>query len=103
MGFIRAWDAEYRKRMGNNHHENGAYYDDQSVFNALPRSDVQVKYLPSRRFPVGGNYFSDKSPTSPVLKWPKDDKVLMFHNNGIIGLEKKIQRLKSLDLWYSIP
>ena len=100
--FIRAWDAEYRKRLGNKHHKWGGM-SDQAVFNDLPRSDVQVTYLPSRRFPTGGNYFNNVSPTSPVLKWPKDDKVLMFHNNGIIGLEKKIQRLKSLDLWYSIP
>ena len=98
---IRAWDDEYHNRLQNKHHK-WTGMSDQAVFNDLPRSDVQVAYLPSRRFPTGRTYFTNLSPISPVLQRPNDDSRFMFHNNGIIGLKNKIQRLQSLNLWHPL-
>ena len=62
--------------------------------NAVYEASADGSVLPLKYFPTGRIYFE---------LMPKDlrDKVYIVHNNFIVGKEKKIQRFKYFELWFS--
>ena len=89
--------------------------NDQGVFNSLIKetyAGVRVDLLPSPTFPVGGVYFGNQKSCPPRGDVPPRKRDVpprrreelppaarLVHNNCIIGLQSKIERLKHYGLW----
>lgn len=65
----------------------------QVKFNSLIRkSAIRHRYLPLKEFPHGLMYFNNRSMRSNVV---------VVHNNYIVGHDNKVQRFKSVGLWWN--
>ena len=93
--------ARYRKALRTPAH-------DQGVLNSLIKerhAGVRVDLLPNSTFPVGGVYFGNQESFPPRGSVPPRRReelpreARLFHNNCIIGLQSKIERLKHYGLW----
>jgi hypothetical protein len=90
--FIANWKNVFHQRATFSPERPG---DDQAVLNeilggSLNWQATRISYLPWDLFPNGAKYFDEQFEK-------KDVKVI--HNNCIVGLSKKTQRLKENDLW----
>ena len=102
VGVLQMWAAELSKKPDL----------DQPVWNRLlGQNKVNVGALPRHLFPPGIMYFgvstlaslaylrSSESNTSVAHIVPWTDRVVVVHNNWIIGREAKVQRFKDSGLW----
>lgn len=67
--------------------------DDQVIFQKIVfEMSANGKVLPASHFPPGRHYFEDMCSL-------ERQKVVIIHNNFIVGLQSKIQRFKEWNLW----
>ena len=80
---IEDWIAYIHRHPGKN---------DQDAFNALNKTEVKIDGLDMNRFPSGNLFFGKMDKRNRA-------KVVVVHNNYIIGHNNKLKRFKDFNIW----